>query len=331
MLNIYPWQQSILENISKQWQQNTMPHALLLEGPKGIGKFDFTKALAAKLLCQADIGLRTTGLACGICRRCHLLKTFHPDLIILEPEEKSTVIKIDAVRTMIEKIQQTSTCGGHQVVIIHPAEAMNINCANALLKTLEEPPENVIFMLVSHQAAKLPATVLSRCQRLNFGTPSIDASILWLKEQSEKQDFEAVLRISEYAPLRALELLNLQFLNLRDELIQDLHNILQNEESPITKALNWQKQDSELFFLALFTILMDVWCLLLTVDQKFLVNQDRVDEIKGLSRCFNKAQVDAHLREVQRARELMLGHHNPNAQLLIERLFLNMAGKAYVN
>jgi DNA polymerase III subunit delta' len=323
MLNIYPWQQANWDNIVKQWQQNTMPHALLLEGPKGLGKFEFAKTLAARVLCAASLVAPRDvhNLPCGTCRSCHLFNTFHPDFILLEPEEKSNSIKIDAVRSVIEKIQQTSTFGGYQVVIINPAEAMNINCANALLKTLEEPPENVLFLLVSHQAAKLPATVQSRCQRLNFSTPSDEVSMNWLKEQASVQNLEALLRISEYAPLRALDLAKRNFLSLRDDLIKDLESILQLEESPIAPVTNWLKQDMDLFFLAYLNILLDVFRILLNVDPQFLINQDRKTELLDLSRRMNIAKVEAKLTEVQAARALILGHANPNLQLLIERVF----------
>lgn len=315
MLNLYPWLQSNWENILKQWQKKSMPHALLLEGPKGLGKWDFAKILASRLLCQEE-----GSLPCGHCRSCHLFKSFHPDLILLEPEEKSAVIKIEAVRAAIEKVHRTSTCSAYQVVIIHPAEAMNRSCANALLKTLEEPPDNVIFLLVSHQAATLPATVLSRCQRLNFAVPSAALSMAWLKEQAPEQNAEVALRMAEYAPLRALDLAKRNFLSLRDDLLKDLCDILQESKSSLGIAARWHKQDMDLFFLAYLNILLDVFRILLKTDSKFLINRDREADLQVLSRRMNTAQVESKLRELQQAREWVLGQANPNLQLLIERV-----------
>lgn len=319
MLALYPWLQSNWEHILKQWQQNAMPHALLLEGPKGLGKLDFAKILAARVLCQKE-----GALPCGHCRSCHLFEGFHPDLIFLEPEEKSSVIKIDALRGMIEKIQQTSTCGAYQVVIIHPAEAMNVNCANALLKTLEEPPDHVIFLLVSHQAAVLPPTVLSRCQRLNFTAPSEMVSLDWLKTQVPQQEAEALLRISEYAPLRALDLAKRHFLDLRDDLIQDLKRITQEKENPVLVSERWHKEDLDLFFLAYLTIILDIFRILLNTGSAFLMHKDREVDLEALSRHMSIVQVESQLREIQEAREWALGHAHPNLPLLIERIFLGV-------
>jgi DNA polymerase-3 subunit delta' len=319
MLKIYPWQNQVWENVSRQLAQNRLPHALLLEGPQGLGKLDFANALTERVLCQ-------THTSCGICRSCQLLNTFHPDLITLSPEEKSRSIKIDAVRAMIEKIQHTSVCGGYQVIIIHPAEAMNLNCANALLKTLEEPPQKIVFLLVTHQAEKLPATVLSRCQRLLFLPPTDTLALSWLKEKVDGGNLETLLRISEAAPLRALDLSERNYLGVRDQLLGFLQQLASQDESPISRTSEFQKQDPELFLLAFFTILLDMLRLLLQVDHSLLLNQDRAQELLSLCRHQNSAKIQASLQEVQQARELMLGHANPNIPLLIERLFLSFSG-----
>lgn len=164
-MQIYPWQQAQWQSVLQQLQADRLPHALLLAGPSGLGKRSFANALAAHALCVKHT-------ACGQCRSCLLLNASnHPDLLELQPEAEGKAIKIEQVRELVTELGQTAQQGSYQVVVIEPAEAMNKAGANALLKTLEEPPGPVIFLLISHQPATIPATIRSRCQRLNFMVP----------------------------------------------------------------------------------------------------------------------------------------------------------------
>ncbi|MGK0440403.1 MAG: DNA polymerase-3 subunit delta', partial [Pseudohongiellaceae bacterium] len=135
-----------------QWQHladlcaaNRLPHALLFAGPPGVGKLRFAKALAYSLLCEKP-GYQT---ACGECKQCRLNQTSHPDLKLIQPEEGARQIKIDQVRGVVQFIVQTSHAGGYKIIILSPAEAMNTNAANAVLKSLEEPTDNCLLILIS--------------------------------------------------------------------------------------------------------------------------------------------------------------------------------------
>ena len=164
-----------------------LPHALLVHGPTGIGKVDFARALAAAMLCE---GSRRDG-ACGTCPSCHWFSQGnHPDYREILPEAaaddeegetegeaqrtekpKSLVIKIDQVRAVADFISLSTHRAGHRVLVIHPGEAMQPAGANALLKTLEEPPPHTLIVLVSDRPARLLPTILSRCRRLALRTP----------------------------------------------------------------------------------------------------------------------------------------------------------------
>ncbi|MGH8751950.1 MAG: DNA polymerase III subunit delta' [Burkholderiales bacterium] len=212
-MNIYPWHEAFWLDLLKQ--QRDWPNALLLKGRKGIGKQVFGLALAQYLLCETP-----AGQACGKCPGClWFMSGNHPDFRLIEPavlseadaeiEEKkkekaqSHQISIEQVRELDDFINLTSHRNGYKVILIHPAEAMNPHAANALLKTLEEPPGKTIFILVTHKPQRLALTIISRCRAVALPAPSRDAGLRWLQEQGI-QDAESALSQTGDAPLGAL-------------------------------------------------------------------------------------------------------------------------------
>ena len=178
-------------------------HALLLQGHAGAGVFELALRLARTWLCEGEAP------PCGRCAACHLLATnSHPDLRALLPEltqvelgwsvggeavddgeggkakrKPSREIRIDAVRDAIDWTQTSSSRGRGKVLLLFPADAMNLVAANALLKTLEEPPSGVRVLLVAEDAERLLPTLRSRCQRLLFAGPAPDEALAWLQAQ----------------------------------------------------------------------------------------------------------------------------------------------------
>ena len=130
---IYPWQQEQWANITRQHHAQTLPHAFLFSGLKGIGKLHFAKCLVAFLLCENNQGSQ----ACGLCKQCKLLAAeTHSDFKLTEPDEGSAVIKVDLIRALVTFFSLSSMQGGAKITIVCPAESLNHNAANALLKTL---------------------------------------------------------------------------------------------------------------------------------------------------------------------------------------------------
>jgi DNA polymerase-3 subunit delta' len=198
-----PWQRDTWARLQRSLQADTMPHALLLRGPTGIGKTRFSECLAALLLCQQP----SPDGACGKCRACNLRNAgSHSDLLYLRPE-KSRVIKIDQVRSLIDFANQTPALGQRKVILINPAEVMNNNAANALLKCLEEPSAGTFLLLVSHASGTLPATIRSRCQQLPMPVPSVAVSGPWLDQYTgDSTTSAALLDATGNRPMMALEL-----------------------------------------------------------------------------------------------------------------------------
>ncbi|MFC5478389.1 DNA polymerase III subunit delta' [Massilia suwonensis] len=222
-MTIYPWQQTAWTQL--QAMRGRMPHAILFHGPAGIGKSGFIEAFAQSLLCE---NVQPDGQACGSCASCGwFLQHNHPDYRRVRPEAledepaaeseeggedkkaKSTKapskeIKIEQIRSLADFMNISTHRQGLRVVVLYPAEALNMPASNALLKTLEEPPPGTVFLLASNGLDRLLPTILSRCRKFALPMPEHAAALAWLKEQGVP-DADSWLREEGGAPLAALE------------------------------------------------------------------------------------------------------------------------------
>lgn len=209
-----PWHRMELERILAG--RARLPHALLIRGLAGIGKLEFARALAKALLCETPA---SQGIACARCDACRWFEQgSHPDFRLVEPEslaesdaeeggekKASLQIAVRQVRELADFINLSSHRGRAKVIVVHPAEAMNPNAANALLKNLEEPPPATQFLLVSHRWHHLLPTIKSRCQQVALPVPDATAAQAWLKEQGT-ENAELALAQAGGAPLLAARL-----------------------------------------------------------------------------------------------------------------------------
>jgi len=237
--NIYPWQVKQWQNLADARSKDRIPHALLLTGRPGLGIDHFAACFAAHLLCTDP----ASTIACGQCKSCILFKAGnHPDMLRIGLEEDAKQIKVDQIRDLIQFMQLSSQYGRHKIAVIHPAEAMNRSAANSLLKTLEEPPAGVIFMLISYQPANLAVTVRSRCQRIDFSANYHDTTLNWICEQSGCDQVEAadLLSLSEGQPVYALELRDSDILKYRQQVLLDLQRLQQQPCDVVSLAKKWQ-------------------------------------------------------------------------------------------
>lgn len=208
----YPWLQPVAAEFTERLENDRIPHAILLCGPRDTGKTELATQFVASLMC-----LENQYPACGRCRSCQLLESgAHPDRQIITYEENPSnhelrkVLVVDQVRRLIASLYLTNSVSRRKVALVYPAEAMNISTANALLKTLEEPPGEAVLILVSHDIARLPATIRSRCQRLQVRPPEFEVARDWLcgDTGSSESDSEAALTAASGSPLKARRMLS---------------------------------------------------------------------------------------------------------------------------
>lgn len=213
--HLYPWQDQIWTQLNNMRQQ--LPHAILLHGHVGIGKQDFAEHLSQSLLCLQPT---TAGHACQQCASCTWFKEDnHPDYRLLSPQQddepeqegaiakkskKKTQISISQIRELSDFLGLSShRSEGIRIILIHPAESLNTASANALLKMLEEPAPNVLFILVAHQLQRILPTILSRCQKVLMPAPNASQAIAWLTEQGISNPQEQLAYL-EGSPLKVL-------------------------------------------------------------------------------------------------------------------------------
>jgi DNA polymerase-3 subunit delta' len=244
MTHFAPWQRAVLDNALAALAENRLGHALLLVGPAQMGKLEVATALAQRLLCATP---GADNLACSRCRSCQLFAAqTHGDFkqVSFEPNEKGdklrTEISVDQIRKLGQWFSLTPQMGGAQVALIEPADALNIASANALLKTLEEPAPNRFLLIVTSKPGRLPATIRSRCQRLEFRLPTRDAALTWLRGKGHPEDSAApALDAALGHPGLAEDWLSHGGLTLRREVRADLNAVGSGQMSPVELAQRW--------------------------------------------------------------------------------------------
>jgi len=207
-----PWLRAVEAEFAERLAADRVAHAVLLAGPAGTGKGELAMGFMAGLLC-----LQNRYPACGECRSCRLLRAgTHPDGHVVtyeahptKKDELRTEIVVDQVRRLTAALQLTNTISRRKAALVVPAEALNVAAANALLKTLEEPPGDAVLLLVAHQPSRLPATIRSRCQALNVRLPDRGEALDWLTGEAGGQPDQAVLALeaASGSPLAARRML----------------------------------------------------------------------------------------------------------------------------
>ncbi len=316
-----PWQHAQWQRLSQQIEVGRLPHALLLAGPLAVGKRTFARAFAALLLCHSP----QYGAACGTCKSCQLLAAqAHPDSYWLAPEETGNTlkgaraIKIDQVRDLAERMTQTAQQGGRKVAVIAPAEAMNRNAANALLKTLEEPAGTALLILISDTPGRLLPTIRSRCQRLDFPIPMRAEVQDWLHLQAASPEkLEQALVEAEGRPLQARDLLAGDEAVQRHELDVELAAVLGRQLSVLAVAERWKQCD---------WIPLLYWLesrLVRALRAQVLPPQSGVSKVVAQLAGASAMALFGLLDQLRLLLNQTLAGTNPNPQLALESLLFN--------
>ena len=234
-----PWLVPLTARLDAARRSGRFPHSLLLQGSPGIGARWLSEWIASALLC-----MHTDRAPCGECRACRwIAQREHPDLMILDTSEDSRQIRIEQVRELAGELALRSHQGGARVALLLNADALNRNSANALLKTLEEPPPGAFLVLAAALPSRLPATIRSRCQTLRLPQPGRAASLEWLRLADPRADWEAVLDIVGENPLTAREVEPAAAVRLRADTLEGLERAMRRQGNTAELAERWSKSE----------------------------------------------------------------------------------------
>tara|TARA_R100000306_G_scaffold724_2_gene1873 strand:+ start:2990 stop:4021 length:1032 start_codon:yes stop_codon:yes gene_type:complete len=225
-----PWLSRAWQTVQSRVAEDRLPHALILAGERGVGKRAWAGAVGGLLLCDNRLN-RDSGqpIACGHCKQCELLAAAsHPDIRVYTPE-KSRMVKVDQVRALSSFAVASPQVAHHKVAIIDRADQLNINAANALLKTLEEPLPDVTLILLQESGRPVLPTIRSRCQTLTVPVPANSEANQWLASRVRELPEDAqpssevlanALMLAGNAPRLALDYATGDFIGLRDTALE---------------------------------------------------------------------------------------------------------------
>jgi DNA polymerase-3 subunit delta' len=318
-----PWLGPIWQRLGSQIQENRLGHALLFLGQEGLGKRVMLREFSQKLLCL-DSSSDTNSGPCGQCASCHLfIAGSHPDLFMVEPSEPGKQIKIDQIRKVTEFVNTTPQRGNHKVVLLGPAEAMNISASNALLKSLEEPSSKTTLLLYSHQPSSLLATIKSRCQLYSVTTPPWQQAFNWLEQNSQQTNLESALRLAKGAPLKAIDLMDqevhVQYMQFCQDMI-DLQQAKANWSATLTK---WKAWDSHWVMMWFYELVLDVQKVQAGLTQDALTIQELQGQTTQVANVSQYGQVQSLLDKLLDNQKAQLSQSNPNSVLIIETLLID--------
>ena len=315
---VYPWQKTTWDTLTTRFPN--IGHGLLFYGKEGCGKHAFAKHFLAWVLC---LNKQPHG-ACGECSSCQWLKSdTHPNYVHITTDEENkkqnAKIKIEKIRDLLPFVQQTGE--GWRVILIEPAEALNLSSSNALLKTLEEPGERVVLILLADHYLKLPATIRSRLQHFALDRISYEQATSYLNEHlSEIAEVQPdlLLGLSNDMPLQAIEIAKSDWFTKRQIFLNDWLKIVAQKSMPLFFSGKWQKELSFSDFIVLFEYLLgDLICVKLNQPQKNTdLDFDQLSPYYDLESLFNIYS------ELQQAKKLV--EQNVQSQLIIDQLFITL-------
>ena len=238
-----PWLAASQARVRAAAAAGRMPHSVLILSAGGLGADQLALWMAAFALCDA-----AAAQPCGTCAACALLRAeTHPDFHLVKLEDDAHQIKVDQVRDLIEALALKSYRGGYKVGIIEGAEALNVNAANAFLKTLEEPMQNTLLILTAKPTNRLPATVASRCLRVKVAPPAPEVATAWLSQHGPAcADWAPALALAGGAPLLAAELQTSGLDAIDAEMRASLRQLAEDGVDVTLLAEQWARSDPTL-------------------------------------------------------------------------------------
>ncbi|MDE1473392.1 DNA polymerase III subunit delta' [Xenorhabdus bovienii] len=320
-MNWYPWLNHAYRLLIESHQQERGHHALLLHAHDGTGADALLYGLSRWLMCQDKQGMKS----CGKCHGCHLmLAETHSDWHVLAPEKGKSTIGVDAVRQLNERLYEYSQQGGAKIIWLPSAESLTDAASNALLKTLEEPPQNTYFLLQCQRPARLLATLRSRCFYYFLPVPEQHVGLYWLQHQLpaiSSLDAQTALKLSQGAPLAAEHLLQTEKWQQRNVFCQAIEQALHNCDTlSLLPLLNRDDAQQSLYWLV--SLLSDAvkWQ---QQAQDYCVNQDQQALIHHLASTQSVEKLLSTVDDWVHCRHQLLSVVGINRELLLTGQLLN--------
>lgn len=310
----YPWLKPAWEALGDYLREERLPQALLIHGPEGLGKRSLAEAFAQRLLCQEK-----GDELCGQCVGCRLWAAgTHPHYHAVHPEEPGKAIHVDAIRALTGRFALKPQYAAWRLAVIDPADAMNSSAANALLKTLEEPPERSLLILLSSAPGRLPATILSRCQRLPVHPPSKAQALAWLANRQERYPSADLWSVGSGSPLRALEMGEKGYPEWREK----LYGLWSGGDpagtvDPVLAAEGFSSVPLEYLLEWLMQWAMELIRGIYVPAQESFYNVPRPDVLRQTMRP-DPVEVYAFLDQLMSTKRLLVANPQLNKQLILE-------------
>lgn len=316
---IFPWHEQSWQHLQCYVQQNRIPQALLITGNKGLGKQALAEQYTNALLCHNS---QNEGDACGQCQSCLLaIAGTHPDILHIQPEELGKNISIAQVRSLTSKLSLKPQYDRYRVAIINPADALNNAAANAFLKYLEEPTERTCLILITDKPSRLPATIISRCQKLPIKPPDQTTLINWLTQHAIHENVELLCSLSKNAPLLAQQYATDQHIDTRNQCFTQWTAIAKKQTHPVLVAEQWLAIPDTTLLFWLSTWVIDIIKCTYQVRSSYLHNPDLTKPLQELARQLELTGLytlyDLLLQCQQRL------HTQINKQLMLEEILIH--------
>jgi len=312
---IHPWNQEIWQNLTLEPERSN--HALLFNGDAGLGKRDIAFALAHFILTESHSQSEALFNAGS-----------HPDLHVLLPENQladdllgdfarrytekhsgkpKRAITIEQVRRLSQSLDTHPHISTHRVIMIFFAESMNRNASNALLKSLEEPPANTVFLIVSDELSKLAKTIRSRCSLINFRQPDTASARVWLEQNKAlpMSDIDTYLSMSNNQPLEAIRLFEEDYLGALKTVFTDVNNLWMRRAEVTQVAKNWHDLGSSKSVDILQKLATDLLRCALTDSPKSVFFPVQQSWVSSVSAKFDKEKIVALLDELNYAKRML--------------------------
>jgi len=311
------WLAPLRARLAAMHEQRRLPHGILIDGQPGAGQADIGLWLAGQLLCRGG-----AAKPCGECADCKLLFAgSHPDFHWVSVLEDKKDIAVHQMRRLTETLTLRSYRGGPKVALVEPAEAMNIHSFNALLKALEEPPEETYLLLATSRSDRIPRTIASRCARFRVPLPEAGDALAWLKGAGVAQDGEGLLRLANGAAFLAADYATQGLGELDAEMDEAMASGSNGRLDVVGLAENWKDHAP-----AARLRWLESWLARALKEAGLsgeLVNNNRLPWLRGPARDMKIRSAYRLLDELRDAQRPQAG--SLNAQLMFERLLVSLA------